>query len=310
MKLKGKILNIRNVDGKEQNDEYEILGRIGRGGSGDVYVAKEINQLSDKPMIALKFLERKYFSIDDISKEIDILKKVSAPDCNKYISCYYSFTITNKYGIISMEYIPGPSLDEYVKPIYTYERSDFMKWMPWVILPVIKAITIALKIIHEHKILHNDIKPQNIVIDKKTLIPKLVDFGIACETKNSSSSLCMKPLGEIGQCCKVEGVTYSYSPPEYVLYDIRYPQSDIWSLGSSMYSIFTRRNIWDIDRPSHDKIKEALRISKKIKRLDSKNELLDKLVNGMTLRDITKRLTSVEILVMLENYDFSEWNVN
>ncbi|GAH17141.1 unnamed protein product, partial [marine sediment metagenome] len=97
--------------------------------------------------------------------------------------------------------------------------------------------------------------------------------------------------------------TFSYVAPERVLYDVRYPQSDIWSLGATMYSLITKKIIWgdrDFATTTVPMLRQAILLEEPEK-LESGIELLDNLVNGMTMKNISDRITSEKILMMLRD---------
>ena len=86
-------------------------------------------------------------------------------------------------------------------------------------------------------VLHNDIKPHNIVIDKRRF-PKLIDFGISCDTRGKNSTVCSHNGTRVDCCPGIYG-TPQYGSPEMIMDNIKYPQSDIWSLGISFYNLAT-----------------------------------------------------------------------
>lgn len=295
----------------EENNQilskYIIIRQLGKGSQGAVYLAV---RKTDNMKVAIKII-KVTGKVEEIEKEIDkslieieLLKTVSAePECNVYISCYIEHIVDwsdNKIYLV-MEYIDGPNLKEYVEPLYeTQDSATLIK----IVYETTKAMAIALKHVHNHGILHQDIKPENIVVDKSTGIPKLVDFGLACQAMAKDDSLCIGPNDEeIGICCVAGGGTYSYLAPERIIYDVRYPQSDVWSLGATMYSLITGKIIWGNRDPSTttiDMLKQAIYLEEP-EELNSGIDLLDNLINDMTMKNITKRLTIDKILYMLKD---------
>ena len=289
-------------------DKYIFVKKLGQGGQGTVYL---VERKSDGKKVALKIIKvikKKYETIitalNRSLMEIEFLKEVSAePKCNLYISCYHSHLVDIKANVIylEMEYIDGPNLLEYVKPLYESEDVDTLTN---IIYMVVKAITTALVHVHEKGILHNDIKPDNIVIEKGTNIPKLVDFGLACHAKRKESFICMSPMNEeIDECCYGGGGTYNYLAPERVIYTVRYPQSDIWSLGATMYTIMTGELIWGNRDPKKTSLKilNAAIYTEEPEKLNSGIDFLDNLIDGMTRKDIIDRFTSTDVLIMLKD---------
>ncbi len=298
-----------NITDERVLAKYTFIKKLGQGAQGSVYL---VTRKLDEKKAALKVIKIHMqlgknglkTAINKALLEVELLKLVSnEPNCNIYISCYHYHMVDWKNGIIylEMEYIDGPDFMEYIKPLYKLNDADTLIK---VVYMVIKAITTALKHIHNHGILHLDIKPENIIVEKGTNIPKLVDFGIACKTKSENNNLCTVPLNkEIGECCVGGGGTYAYLAPERIIYKVRYPQSDIWSLGATMYRIITGNIIWGNRNPlytSIDTIRDAIK-TEEPEKLESDVDLLNILVDGMTKKDITKRLTSYKILHLLRH---------
>ena len=142
------------------------------------------------------------------------------------------------------------------------------------------------------------------MVEKGTNIPKLVDFGVACEAKDKDSSICTNPLKkQIGECCEGGGGSLAYVAPEALIYSVRYPQSDLWSLGATMYTIMTGFIIWgnrDSKTTSASVLRNAIK-NDEPEELGSDIELLNTVIDGMTKKDITKRLTSNKVLHLLRN---------
>ena len=288
--------------------KYNIIKKLGQGGQGAVYLA---SQNYDGRLVAIKKVEVKpkgkeslESAIDKALIEIRMLKKVSAePNCNIYISCYIEHLVEWNNGIIYlvMEFIDGPNLKEYVKPLYETQDSETLVK---IIYKTSKAMSKALQEVHAHGILHRDIKPDNIVVQLSTGIPKLVDFGIACQAYAKDDSLCVGPNNdEIGECCVGGGGTFAYLAPERVLYGVRYPQSDIWSLGATMYSLVMNKIIWgdrNFETTTTSMIRQAIMLEEPEK-LESGINLLDNLVNGMTKKNISDRITTDKIILMLRD---------
>lgn len=134
----------------------------------------------------------------------------------------YEIVETSPLAII-MEYIEGPTLDEYLTehgPLSTLDVLNFM-------LPVLSAVGFA----HQKGIIHRDIKPSNILLQKNqsALIPKIMDFGVAKVTR--------------GQDLTADGTTVGtlhYMSPEQIVGSKGIDgRADIYSLGVTMYKLCT-----------------------------------------------------------------------
>ena len=209
--------------GKDKTNKYELLGTLGRGGFGNVYKAvsddgslvaiKELNPyLLDSPSVVEKFFH-----------EAGILSKLNHQNICRLIE----FFSENSSYIIVMEFIDGVDL------------KGLMYQVPDNRLPFKHAINIASQCLeafqyaYEEGVLHSDIKPANIMIDKngKSII---TDFGTAMI------------IGDASQFQITRILSHAYSPPERFnqaeKVDIR---SDIYSLGMVFYELFTGKKPFD-----------------------------------------------------------------
>jgi serine/threonine protein kinase len=290
-------------------ENYEIVRQLGKGAMGTVFLVK---RKSDDKLVALKKMIMSRDEYGNISaadlqqakKEIDILQTVSSyPECNMYISCYYNHYIDLINGIIylEMEYINGLTLNQYVEPFYETQDSAGLIEMIYV---VAKAITLALQHIHDKGILHLDIKPENIMIDNNR-VPKLVDFGVSCVTKPQGTDVCV-----LDKCCTNRGGSFMFLAPELVTRNVRYPKSDVWSLGATLYYICLKQFIWDINildpmfliKPLQEQTTLILQTIRNTnpELMESGIEKLDNLINGMTTKSIETRFSTADVLEFLE----------
>lgn len=291
-------------------NDYDIIEKLGKGGQGTVWKAE---RKTDGQIIALKIIN----DINDEAyktahNEIEYLKQISKPQCNPFLACYYdSFhDHDDKRFVIEMEYIDGQEVDDFVKP---YQQvADKSKLYRYILL-IVKDLVKGLAVIHSKGLIHNDIKPANIIIDKE-LTPKLVDFGLACMAKKfaerkdvnlyplpgSKPKECIFESKDIPCCGGVSGTPY-YVAPEMISAETRYPSSDIWSLGVTIFYLAT--HTYPFNFHSRDLVNDVLRKIKygEVKKLNTGNELLDTIVNRSLVKDPFNRITTEEIGKMLEN---------
>ncbi len=202
----------------ERGDEpfvpgYQILDKIGRGGMGDVYRAR---QVSMDRIVALKVIPAANKGhIKRMRREARWIGRVSHPN----IIQGFDVGETEEVFFFSMEYVKGRTLhDIIVKEGVLGER---------------RAVTLAMQIAqaigalwNEH-IVHRDVKPGNIMVTN-TGVAKLCDLGLAIDVKEEASHLLDEPGMAVG--------TPFYMSPEQVegrrLPDVR---SDLYSLGATLY---------------------------------------------------------------------------
>ncbi|MCW8131427.1 MAG: protein kinase [Planctomycetota bacterium] len=197
---------------------YKIHEKVGVGGMGTVYKAK---QLSMDRIVALKVLNERYSNdrefVDRFIREARAAGKLNHPN----VIHVHDVSKANGRHYFSMEYIDGNSVKEML-------RVDGK-------VPVEKAVDIviqtakALEFAHENGIVHRDIKPDNIMLTKDGVV-KIADLGIA------------KTFEETGLTAKdnrrVMGTPHYMAPEQALGKDIDH-RVDIYSLGATFYHMLT-----------------------------------------------------------------------
>lgn len=133
----------------------------------------------------------------------------------------YDFEIKGDTAYLILEYIEGITLGELLA-----HYSDEVT--PDVIAAVFKAVSHALEVAHKNKVLHLDIKPDNVLIDKQGQV-KVVDFGLA------------RLAGEYG-FGTAEGGTIGYMPLEQMRQEPLDERCDEWALASLLYEMISGDN--------------------------------------------------------------------
>ena len=154
---------IQEHDPKQLGD-WRIMGRLGQGGGGTVFLAEKGAQKA-AVKILLQDLSDDELARKNFALEAEVLKKLIDPSIGKIIDS----DLEGNIAWIATEFINGPTLEVKVK----YEGP--LDELPWFRLAsnLFHAITTA----HELGIIHKDIKPSNIVMGETGT--KLIDFGIA-----------------------------------------------------------------------------------------------------------------------------------
>ena len=152
--------------------KYEIKKKLGQGGYGEVY---QVLNESDNKYYALKEFPIKGETEDNIQaikKEAQILSKFNHRNIVKY---YDSLEKDDKFYIL-MEYCDDQNLNVFINK--HKEKSELIEEK--IIYNIIKQICLGLKEIHSKNIIHWDLKPENIFMNKNNEI-KIGDFGISKE---------------------------------------------------------------------------------------------------------------------------------
>ncbi len=275
---------------------YEKIGKpIGRGSQGEVWKVIKNRQ------IALKSIRATHGSAkyENAKSEIDKLELVTKDGCHPNIVCYYDhyYDNLNDYILIEMELIEGETLEKYSK---RYRKEGDMDKLYRKILLVLKDLIKGIKHIHSKGIIHNDIKTDNIMIDK-SLTPKLIDFGLACRADRK----CKLGKHKNTMCCGGFDGTFTFASPEMFKEPyMRYPQSDVWSLGVTLYRAATGKYPFKFNEvtPSLRDVTQKIQEREPAK-LNTTNKFLNKMVNSMLVKDPTKRITVDEIDGFMELYE-------
>lgn len=265
--------------------EYELIKKLGSGQQGSVWKAKNENgQTVALKIIDIKSLESEKFA----NLEVELLSKVSTPECSPFISCFYHTFIDGHKLYLEMEYIEGTSLKAYSKNLRDKLLYDIL-YRDLVLIS--KDILRGIEYLHSKNIIHRDIKPENIIITPEKF-PKLVDLGLGCETKECQ--VFFVPI----ECCDGRVGTPYYMSPETILQKQNYFLSDIWSMGVTLYNSATGETLWPIYTIKEwiDAIK-----NKPVPKLVTENILLNKIVNNSVVKNIIERKRSDELLEMLKD---------
>lgn len=209
-------------------DGYKITKFLGKGGMASVYLAEGANKNPKK--VAVKVLDLDAFDNKDyllrFKKEAFICSKISHPNIVKV----YSYGIFNSRYYLIMEFVDGKDLSFYIKNNKNKSLKEIIK--------LAQQIALALSFAHKNNVIHRDIKPQNILLDKNGRI-KVTDFGIA----KINFPKIIKAENEI-----VAGTAY-YMSPEQIRGDLIDLRTDIYSFGILLYEMIAGKNPYAYDTP-------------------------------------------------------------
>jgi serine/threonine protein kinase len=193
---------------------YKILEKLGEGGMGEVYKARDTKL--DR-FVALKFLPSQMTaSEDDKARFIQEAKAASAMN-HPNVCTIYDIQENNGQLFIVMEFVDGKTLKD---------KKDSLSEKQ--ILEVGIQVAEGLAAAHEKGIVHRDIKPENIMIRKDGIV-QIMDFGLAKLRETSGVSRLTKAGTTMG--------TMGYMSPEQVQgLDVDH-RTDIFSLGVVLYEM-------------------------------------------------------------------------
>ncbi|XP_058542419.1 serine/threonine-protein kinase Nek5 isoform X2 [Neofelis nebulosa] len=201
-------------------DKYDVIKAIGEGAFGKAFLAKRTSDSKHCVIKEIDFAKMPTQEKEASTKEVVLLAKMKHPNIVTFFS---SFQENNRLFIV-MEYCDGGDL---MKRIHRqrgvlFSEDQILSWFV--------QISLGLKYIHDRKILHRDIKAQNIFLSKNGMVAKLGDFGIARVLNNSM---------ELARTCI--GTPY-YLSPEICQNKPYNNKTDIWSLGCVLYELCTLKH--------------------------------------------------------------------
>ncbi len=204
--------------------EYEVVGKIGRGGFGSVF--KAIHPLIGK-VVAIKILHPEYSSQPQmVSRFTAEARAVNQIQHRNIIDIFAFGTINDKFHYYVMEYLDGEALEDYIERNKRLSAADA--------IAILRPIARALHAAHCDGITHRDLKADNIFLSRDrdgVVEPKLLDFGIAKLLND----------GEIGHRTR-EGVpigTPAYMSPEQCMGQNVDHRTDIYAFGILLYRMLT-----------------------------------------------------------------------
>ena len=166
------------------NGRYQIIRPIGYGGMAEVFLAHD--ELLDRN-VAVKMLRDQYLADKELLEQFRREAKSAARLVHPYIINIYDVISDETGQYIVMEYVDGVTLKEYMK-----EHRLPLNF----VLEIAVRLADALQHAHRHNIIHCDIKPQNILLDKN-MTPKIADFGIAKMVSNQTMVYTKEVMGSV-----------------------------------------------------------------------------------------------------------------
>ncbi len=209
--------------------KYKILGKIGVGGFGEVYLGEHA-QLRRK--VAIKILLAAIAGQTEVVIRFEREARAAATLSHPNIIDIYDVGEADDIHYFVMKYVDGETLSQ--------KMQREKKVSPNEVIHIMRQVADALDYAHQHDIIHRDIKPANVMLDEYGK-PVLMDFGVARVQFEGGLTKTGTLMG-----------TPHYLPPELPLGKKVDGRSDIYSLGIMMYEMLAGRP------PYHDENSVAL----------------------------------------------------
>jgi hypothetical protein len=257
--------------GTTLSDRYRIEDKIGSGGMATVYLA--FDKTLERP-VAVKVLNRDVSSDSNALERFRRESRAVAQLSHRHIVMVIDAGEDDGYLYIVFEHIRGETLKEKIRRLGR--------------LPVSEAVAYAIEIgralesAHERRLVHRDVKPQNVLIDEEGGA-KVTDFGIARSLEVD------KQLTAAG---RVVGTTDYISPEQALGHEVT-GQSDVYSLGIVLYEML----IGDVPFTGESSLSVAMKHVKEglpdvQKRRPEISAALAAVVERATAKEVTKRYPS------------------
>ena len=210
---------------------YSVTAKIGEGGMGEVYRARDTTLDRD---VAIKVLPDAFASDPERLARFEREAKVLASLNHPNIGAIYGLETSGDTRALILELVEGPTLADRITqgPIPLDEA-----------LPIAKQIAEALEAAHEAGVIHRDLKPANVKVRDDGTV-KVLDFGLAKALAGDapSADLSQSPTVTATMSGTREGVilgTAAYMSPEQARGKPLDRRTDIWSFGCVLYEILT-----------------------------------------------------------------------
>src|SRR5579862_3646436 len=207
---------------------YLIIGKLGSGGMGEVYLAED-QRLSRK--VAIKFLPPDVASDERARQRLLREAKTAAVLDHPNICAIYEVGEDDGHSFIVLQYIEGETLASRLRR----QRPELRE-----VLAIAGQVADALREAHARGIVHRDIKPDNIMLTSRGQV-KVLDFGLAKLLRDPGV---LESDAQTGSMWSVPGMvmgTVPYMSPEQVRGEELDGRSDIFSFGTVLYEMLSGR---------------------------------------------------------------------
>jgi serine/threonine-protein kinase len=220
---------------KRTIEHYELVRKLGAGGSGIVYLANDTQLM--RPVV-LKILRRTTLTMEQMRTTVLREARLASAIEHPNVCAIYQVGEEGDEAFIVMQYVPGQSLDK----IIAQGPASLQ-----LVLSVGIQIADGLNAAHELGIFHRDLKPANVMLTDGGLV-KILDFGLARRLPREdaefdpSKTAAPRAGGPAKATYTARGGTIAYMAPEQFVTGQSSVQSDIWALGIILYEMVSGRH--------------------------------------------------------------------
>ena len=220
---------------------YEITAKIGAGGMGEVYRARDTKLDRD---VALKILPEAFASDPERLARFEREAKTLAALNHPHIAHIHGLEESDGVLTLVLEFVDGPTLADRIAhgPIPINEA-----------LPIARQIAEALEAAHDQGIIHRDLKPENIKVRTDGTV-KVLDFGLAKAldpTAAATADVTASPTITVPALMTGAGMivgTAAYMSPEQARGKAVDRRTDLWAFGCVLFEMLTGRRVFPVRR--------------------------------------------------------------
>ena len=224
-------------------EHYELIRRLGAGGSGIVYLANDV--LLMRPVV-LKILKRGALTLEQMRTTVLREARLASAIEHPNVCAIYEVGESSEEAYIVMQYVPGQSLDKLIA-----QGPGSLQ----LVLSVGIQIADGLGAAHTLGIFHRDLKPANVMLTDGGLV-KILDFGLARRINPDEGEFdpakSRRKTGPMAATYTARGGTIAYMAPEQFVTGQSSVQSDIFALGVMLYELVSGRH--PFARPDREEI--------------------------------------------------------
>jgi eukaryotic-like serine/threonine-protein kinase len=219
---------------RREIEHYEILKKLGSGGSGVVYLANDT--LLMRPVV-LKILKRGALSLEQMRTTVLREARLASAIEHPNVCAIYEVGESSDEAYIVMQYVPGRSLDR----VIAQGPANVQ-----LVLSVGTQIADGLSAAHQIGIYHRDLKPANVMLTDGGLV-KILDFGLARrktpdEAEFDPAQPTRRKQGAVATTYTARGGTLAYMAPEQFVTGQSSVQSDLFAFGVILYELVSGRH--------------------------------------------------------------------
>ncbi|KAG5188267.1 kinase-like domain-containing protein, partial [Tribonema minus] len=204
-------------------DHWMVGENIGSGSFGRVYKAMNADSGVEFAVkeVAISSSRTNESGLEELTREIMMMQALSHPNVVRYLG--FEVHTADAKLLIFQEWVPGNSLSS---RLATYGKfSDAMTRR------YVRQLLTGLAYLHDHGVMHNDLKCENLLLDKGGVV-KLADFGTAARISDTGA----QQGGRLG--------TPYFMAPEIIINREYTPKADMWSVGGAVLQMTTLAAPW------------------------------------------------------------------